>query len=188
MVKINKIYTRTGDDGTTGLVGGDRIAKDHPRVNAYGDVDELNSLIGWARTLADESKLYVLLEKLEKIQHQLFDIGAILASPAGATHSSLPTINEIKIKQLESWIDDATADLPELRSFVLPGGNQLNCSLHLARAVCRRTERAVLSLSRTEDVPKEILIYLNRLSDLLFAFARFASMQTGAREYLWSPS
>ena len=185
MVKINKIYTRTGDDGTTGLVGGERIPKDHPRVAAYGEVDELNAVIGWSRTLADQFKLFPLQEKLERIQHELFDMGAILASPPGAAHASLPALSDDQIARLESWIDEAVADLPELRSFVLPGGNELNSSLHIARTVCRRAERNVLALSRDEAVPQNVLVYLNRLSDLLFAFARFASMQTGANEYLW---
>lgn len=187
MVKINRIYTRTGDDGTTGLVGGERVPKDHPRVEAYGDVDELNSIVGWARTLAENHKLYDMAPKLERIEHELFDIGAVLATNPKSDMKGIPNIVDEQIRRLEQWIDSAVEGLPELKSFVLPGGNDANSVLHLARAVCRRAERSVLRLSRSEQVPQPVLIYLNRLSDTLFAFARQAAHQIGTGEYLWQP-
>lgn len=185
MVKINKIYTRTGDTGETGLVGGARVQKDSPRVEAYGEVDELNSLIGWARTLADREKADTLSSKLGEIQQSLFDLGSELATPPGASWPGMIVISDAQVTQLELWIDELIADVPELRSFVLPGGTELNAALHIARAVCRRVERAIVRLSRAETVSQTLRIYVNRLSDLLFAMARHESHRTKTPEYLW---
>jgi len=187
MVKINKIYTRKGDDGSTGLVGGARVAKDCLRVEAYGELDELNSIVGFARTLAEEHKREMLLVKLVRLQNEIFDLGSELASPAGSEWEGMLKATPEQAKRLEDWIDECNNKLPELTSFVLPGGTQLNSALHMARTVCRRVERRVLALSRTEEVSKDILIYLNRLSDLFFSMARYESFEAGTPEYLWEP-
>ena len=187
MVKINKIYTRGGDKGETQLVGGTKVSKDDLRVHAYGDVDELNCLIGAARTLAVEQKKNSLSEQLAKLQNELFDLGSELATQAGQEWEGMLTIEATHILRLESWIDELVKDLPELRSFVLPGGTQLNAVLHHARCVCRRAERHVVSLGREESVSEFVLQYLNRLSDLLFAMARAESKASNAQEFLWQP-
>ena len=187
MVKINKIYTRTGDDGTTGLVGGTRIEKDSLRVSAYGEVDELNSFLGRARTLAERESVKAISDKLSSLQSELFDLGSELATAAGVTWKGMLQINQRQIDRLEGWIDELSADLPELRSFVLPGGTELNSDLHIARTVCRRVERSILALSRSEEVSRLILVYFNRLSDLLFAMARYESHRAKVTEYLWIP-
>lgn len=186
MVKINKIYTRTGDDGTTGLVGGARVSKDSERVEAYGEIDELNAYLGVCRTLA-ERECSKNASLLAQIQNTLFDLGSELATPAGQTWEGMITVHGDHVQQLERWIDQLTADLPELRSFVLPGGNDLNGYLHIARTICRRAERRILRLQRSEDVSKEVIAYVNRLSDLLFAMARSESARIGTPEYLWQP-
>lgn len=187
MVKINRIYTRTGDDGTTGLVGGERVAKNSLRVSAYGDVDELNSILGLARTRAQAVGRVELEQKLETIQNELFDLGAELACAPGMDLSKMPTISADQGARLESWIDQFTDGIPELRSFVLPGGTELNGFLHLARAVCRRAERTAITLHQHEPVSEPVRVYLNRLSDLLFAMARFESHAANVPEYLWKP-
>lgn len=187
MVKINRIYTRTGDDGSTGLVGGERVAKNCFRVAAYGEVDELNSFLGQALTLASRCSRTALQGKLETIQNELFDLGAELASAPGTDLSGMPTVSASQVARLESWIDELCNGMPELRSFVLPGGTELNTSLHIARAVCRRAERAVLTLHQHEPVSEPVRAYVNRLSDLLFAMARFESHAAGIPEYLWKP-
>lgn len=187
MVKINKIYTRHGDDGTTGLVGGARVTKDSLRVESFGDVDELNSYLGWARTLCERDGVTALTEKLTTIQNTLFDLGSELATPPGSEWPGMKTVQERHAQQFEEWIDKLTEGLPELRSFVLPGGSELNSILHVARTVCRRAERTALKLSRHEQVSKFAIMYLNRLSDLLFAMARFESHRSGKPEYLWVP-
>lgn len=190
MVRINRIYTRTGDKGTTGLVDGSRVDKDSVKVEAYGCVDELNSFIGIARTLAENERLDILTDMLAAVQNELFDAGSLLASPPSPSQApspALPSITQENISRLEEWIDRLTDGIPDLKSFVLPGGNMLNANLHVCRAVCRRAERRVLTLSREEAVDQQIIIYLNRLSDLLFAMSRYASWQLGSQEYLWQP-
>ncbi len=188
MVKINRIYTRTGDDGNTHLVDGTRCAKDSLRVSAYGDVDELNSVIGMARTLAEARGFTVLNERLSILQNELFDAGSLLACPAEMDLSKLPMITNEQVTRLEHWIDECTEQLEELKSFVFPGGDELNAWLHLARTVCRRAERSIVTLSHRESVPSPIAIFFNRLSDLLFAWARLASKNAGTKEYLWVPN
>ena len=183
MVKINKIYTKTGDDGTTGLVGGARVRKDSVKVSAYGDIDELNSFIGWARTIATAD----FAEKLAQIQNELFDLGAELATPTDSKTNKVPKIPAAFATRLEQWIDEVTERVPELRSFVLPGGTELNARLHICRTVCRRAERSVLRLSQEEKVSSDAIIYLNRLSDFLFALARAESHRASVPEYLWKP-
>jgi cob(I)alamin adenosyltransferase len=188
MVKINKIYTKTGDNGTTGLVGGSRIEKASLKVEAYGELDELNCHLGMCRTLCEKHKRVRMHSMLALIQNEIFDIGAVVASPAGKEQLELMTVTTQSIERLEAWIDELISDIPELRSFVLPGGTELNASLHVARAVTRRVERRVNSLTREENVPRLILIYLNRLSDLLFAMARAESQAAKCSEYLWEPA
>ena len=187
MVTLNKIYTRTGDDGTTGLVGGARIKKNAIRVAAYGDIDELNSHLGLCVTLCSESSLYPLREKLIVIQNELFDIGSELASPPGTTNPSIPTTTPTQVNRLEMWIDEVNASLPTLQSFVLPGGTLLNAHLHIGRAVSRRAERSVLELHDAEPVNEHTRHYLNRLSDLLFVMSRSAAALAGSNEFLWVP-
>lgn len=187
MVKINKIYTRTGDKGETGLVGGKRIKKDALRVQAYGDIDELNSWLGLVRTGAEQSKCAALSAQLAQIQNELFDLGSELATPAGETYPGMVTMQNDQVTRLENWIDQAVSGVPELTSFVLPGGTELNGQLHIARTVCRRAERSIITLASNEKVSEAVLAYVNRLSDLLFALARTEAHAAGAQEFLWQP-
>jgi cob(I)alamin adenosyltransferase len=187
MVTLNKIYTRTGDDGHTGLVGGARIKKNALRVSAYGEVDELNSHIGLCVTLCTQPSEATLKDKLTSIQNELFDMGSELACPPGAAHATIPTTTAPQVDRLEQWIDEVNTPLPTLQSFVLPGGTLLNAHLHIARCVCRRAERAVLTLHDSEPVNEHVRHYLNRLSDLLFVMSRAASALSGAKEFLWVP-
>lgn len=189
MVKINKVYTKTGDTGTTSLVGGTRIQKSSLRVESYGEVDELSSALGIVRTMAiQKDKDSKLANTIAQIQQSLFDIGAELACPAGAEiPKSMRLVSDGDITELEGLIDQETASVPELRSFVLPGGTPLNAFLHLARAICRRAERSVWMLNTQEPVRQQIPQYLNRLSDLLFTLARSQAHAEGAPEFLWNP-
>lgn len=174
--RLSKIYTRTGDDGTTGLGNGQRTDKDSLRVEAYGTVDELNSVIGIVLSSDLEPGVR---EVLDMIQHRLFDLGGELAVP-GYT-----TLEARHVDQLESQLDRFNDELPPLKEFVLPGGNAAAAQCHLARTVCRRAERRVLSLSRDEAVNPEAQRYLNRLSDLLFVMARVLARAGGGQEVLW---
>jgi cob(I)alamin adenosyltransferase len=188
MVKINKIYTRTGDDGTTGLVGGDRVPKDSLKVESYGAVDELNAHLGMVRTLKESVDASSMMVKhLSYIQNVLFDIGSELATPAGVTYEGMICVDDAAVKLLEQWIDEYTENIPELRSFVLPGGSVVNAWLHTGRTVCRRAEREVIRLGREEKVSESIVKFLNRLSDLLFAMSRAEIYAEGKVEYLWKP-
>ena len=180
-----KIYTRTGDGGQTSLFGGGRVPKDHARVAAYGDVDELNTALG--AVLACEP---VALERelLESIQRDLFAIGARLAAPDAAKVAralAKAEVTEARVAALETAIDGAEAELEPLDAFILPGGTMKAALFHVARTVCRRGERAVVALSQTDDVPPIILTYLNRLSDLLFTLARLANRRAGFPERTW---
>ena len=179
-----KIYTKTGDTGETGLFGGGRVPKDHPRVAAYGDVDELNAAIGVVR--AGWPGFEVPL--LEQIQRDLFSVGGHLATPdPDKVKKALARaeFGERQVTELEHAIDRATAGLPELRAFVLPAGTPLAAALHVARTVCRRAERSVVHLAGQAPVPEIFLTYLNRLSDLLFTLARLANRQGGAGDVTW---
>ncbi|MDQ7843657.1 MAG: cob(I)yrinic acid a,c-diamide adenosyltransferase [Armatimonadota bacterium] len=177
------MYTRTGDRGETGLIGGQRVPKDHPRVEAYGAVDELNAVIGAARALTRETDL---LEVFDRIQHRLFDLGAELATPGPPKTPSAITDAEVKV--LEGVIDLYQETLPPLREFILPAGDPLAAALHVARTVCRRAERRVVTLARRESVNPEIIRYLNRLSDLLFVLARAANARAGTPDTTWQKS
>jgi cob(I)alamin adenosyltransferase len=180
-----KIYTRTGDEGETGLFGGGRVPKDHPRVAAYGDVDELNSTLGVARA-TPPAELFDGL--LESVQRDLFAIGGHLATPdPGKVARALARaeLSDMRIAEFERVMDSADLELPPLRAFVLPAGTPKAAALHVARAVCRRAERSVVHLSHAEVVPALFLVYLNRLSDLLFTLARLANHRGGAGDVTW---
>lgn len=180
-----KIYTRTGDRGTTGLFGGGRVPKDDSRVVAYGDVDELNAAIGVARAAAPIPRID---EVLAPIQRDLFGIGALLATPdLEKMHHQLTKarIDDSRIADLERAIDDCDAELEQLHAFVLPGGTPKSAALHVARTVCRRAERSVIHLQHSVELPQLAVIYLNRLSDLLFSLARVANKLEGAGEVTW---
>ena len=192
-VAINRVYTRRGDQGDTGLAGGQRVPKDSPRIEAYGTVDELNAFLVAARATATElsarqTKLAGLAEALLRVQHELFNLGSILATLPEDVHPKQARVTEADIERLESEMDAMNAELPGLRSFVLAGGSRLDAELHICRTVCRRAERLVVALSRGETVPPEAVRYLNRLSDALFVWARWAAHVTGAAETLWDPN
>lgn len=180
-----KIYTKTGDAGHTGLFGGGRVDKDHPRVEAYGDVDELNAFIGLARSIEMMPRID---EVLVPIQRDLFSIGALLATP---DHDKMreqlqkARIDDERIAELERAIDDCERELEPLRSFIVPGGTPKSSALHVARTACRRAERRVVALNREVGLPEVAIIYLNRLSDLLFMLARVANHRAGAGEVTW---
>lgn len=180
-----KIYTKTGDRGETGLFGGGRVPKDHPRTSAYGDVDELNSAIGVARATAPTELFDALLDS---IQRDLFAIGGHLATPDPAKVAKALEKAELaagRVTLFEQTMDEADSELPSLRAFVLPGGTPKAAALHLARTVCRRAERSVVSLSHESEVPELFLAYLNRLSDLLFTLARLANHRAGSGDATW---
>jgi cob(I)alamin adenosyltransferase len=183
-----KIYTRTGDAGETGLFGGGRVGKDAERVDAYGEVDELNAVLGVAISLCRDEEISVLLREL---QRDLFILGAILASPAaeegGRASAHVPELDPARIEAMERSIDAAEEELPQLRNFILPGGDAGAAALHLARTVCRRAERRVVALAREVALPGTVLPYLNRLSDLLFTLARLANRRAGVEELPWTP-
>lgn len=180
-----KIYTKTGDDGRTGLFGGGRVEKDHARVEAYGDVDELNAVIGAARAVEMMPRVD---EILAPVQRDLFAIGALLATPHPEKHREQlekARLSDKRIAQLEQAIDDGEDELEPLKAFILPGGTPKASALHVARTVCRRAERSIIRLQRTDEVPQIIIVYLNRLSDLLFVLARVANRRAGAGEVTW---
>lgn len=177
-----KIYTRSGDDGTTGLLGGSRVSKGNPRIDCYGNVDELNASIGWAAVVAGAE----LSAMLQTIQNELFAVGSLLAVADGAAPpATLPPIEEAWVSRLEMQIDEASARLPALRNFVLPGGNELAARLHVARTVCRRGERKLVEFSSDRPVSPIVLTYLNRLSDWLFVQAREANRSAGVEDLCW---
>ncbi len=187
-ILINKVYTRGGDAGQTSLVGGQRVDKDCLKLETYGTVDELICLVGTACTAIEVSELPVkinLIQALRKVQNKLFDMGSILATPAGETYPSMPQILDQNSLDLEEEMDRMQIDLEPLNSFVLPGGNFPNAYLHQCRAVCRRAEREILRLSREEAVDVRLIKYINRLSDYFFVMARYVSAKAGVKEYLW---
>ncbi len=180
-----KIYTKTGDEGDTGLFGGGRVSKDHPRVAAYGEIDELNAVIGMARAIEVMSRID---EVLAPVQRDLFSLGALLATPdieKMKEQLQKARISDARIAQLEQAIDDGEAELEPLKAFILPGGTPKAAALHVARTTCRRAERAVIHLQRETQIPQIVVIYLNRLSDLLFILARVANRRAGAGEVTW---
>ena len=192
-IALNRIYTRMGDGGDTHLVGGQRVAKDDARIDGYGTVDELNATVGLARSTAEElsrdtPRLRELASMLKRVQHELFNLGSILATLPEDVHPKQPRITSAEIEQLEREIDRANAELHPLRSFVLPGGTRLDAELHVCRTVCRRAERLLVALAKTQGVPKEAAQYLNRLSDAFFVWSRWANHVLGSPETLWAPN
>lgn len=180
-----KIYTKTGDQGDTGLFGGGRVPKDHPRVEAYGAVDELNAVLGLARSIEMMPRID---EVVAPVQRDLFALGALLATPdleRMREQLEKARISDARIAQLEQAIDDGEAELEPLKAFILPGGTPKAAALHVARTTCRRAERAVIHLQREAEIPQIVIVYLNRLSDLLFVLARVANRRAGAGEVTW---
>jgi cob(I)alamin adenosyltransferase len=192
------VYTRHGDGGTTRLVGGQLVPKNDARIDTYGTVDELNSFIGAARqsiieslpTAPPESRgaLAELCESLLRVQHELFNLGSVLATLPEDVHPRQPRVTKAEVKLLEEEMDRCQEQLPPLRSFVLPGGSRANTDLHVARTVCRRAERLCVELARDAEVDTLAITYLNRLSDALFVWSRWASMLLGVKETLWEPN
>lgn len=174
------IYTRTGDKGQTSLFGGSRVLKSDDRVDTYGTIDELNSLLGLV-VANIEARHKKLATELEGIQHDLFDIGSYLADPSAKQVERLPE----RIKLFENRIDQMTEKMPELHNFILPGGGRVGASLHQARTVCRRAERRLVSLMQHQDVDEQVVKYVNRLSDLLFTMARFVNHKEKKKETIW---
>lgn len=190
---LNRIYTKTGDAGETLLASGERVPKDAPRIECYGTVDELNSFVGAAALSASEAAartpaLGELARILRRVQHELFNLGSILATTPEKIHPRQARITEEDVAALERAIDRFNASLPPLRSFVLPGGSRLSVKLHICRTVCRRAERLLVAASRGETIDPVNLRYLNRLGDALFVWSRWANVELGVEEVLWSPN
>lgn len=193
---INRVYTRRGDTGTTDLVGGQTVSKAHPRIEAYGTVDELNATIGAARQVildeyGDDSAFRDLAETLLRVQHELFNLGSVLATLPEDVGEQMPRITDEDVEALEESIDAYNEDLPELRSFVLPGGSRLNVELHRARTLCRRAERTAVRLvdQKEAEVDSEAIGYLNRLGDALFVWSRWVIVQAAhGDEVVWEPN
>jgi cob(I)alamin adenosyltransferase len=184
---LNRIYTKTGDQGQTHLAGGQRVSKDSARIECYGTVDELNAFVGMASISASES-VPELAPILRRVQHELFNLGSILATRPEDVHPKQARVTEAEVCQLEMEIDRMNADLAPLRSFVLPGGTRLNTELHACRTICRRAERLAVTLARDEAIPSETIQYLNRLSDAFFVWSRWVNHVLGIPEVLWEPN
>ncbi len=192
-IALNRVYTRSGDAGETGLANGRRVAKDDPRVEAFGTIDELNCCVGRARaSLAALQARWPALEPLGqsllRIQHELFNLGSQVATDPGSLGERQPRVLPAQVECLEAEIDAANRELQPLRSFVLPGGSALNADLHACRAVCRRAERRVVSLARSAPACDLAVRYLNRLSDAFFVWSRWACRCSGQPETLWQPN
>ena len=190
-MRITRVYTRTGDAGQTGLVGGARVDKDHVRIEAYGTVDELNAVIGVVRALhrsggANAHALARMDPMLNRIQNELFDVGADLATPPTARWDGMHRVGGDEVTRIERWCDELNEELPPLKEFILPGGGLIGAQLHQARTVCRRAERDVVRLMHVEpEVGVGCMKYLNRLSDFLFILSRWAAKQSGEPEAFW---
>ncbi len=189
-MRISKVYTRTGDAGKTRLAGGQEVWKDSTRVEAYGTVDELNSMLGLVRVSNEQASTNAeASEFIENIlkwtQNKLFDLGGILATAPGESFPNMPTVIPEDVAHLEHLIDECQKDLAPLKEFILPGGGQISALLHVARTICRRAERLCVTLSKEESVAKELVAFLNRLSDALFVFARWVANKQGEAEFLW---
>jgi cob(I)alamin adenosyltransferase len=186
-----KIYTRTGDDGSTGLFGGGRVRKSDPRIECYGTIDELNASIGLAAAAVagpavGSTPADALSDSLRQIQHELFNIGSHLATPAESPSAAkLPPLEESIVARLEMQMDQADEQLAKLRQFILPAGSEAACRLHLARTICRRAERRIVAFAMDRPVPHVIITYLNRLSDWLFVMARLANQRSGREDVPW---
>lgn len=187
---INRVYTGLGDEGQTRLAGGQKVEKSDVRIEAYGTLDELNATLGIAVEEARENRaagVQRLAARIRRVQNELFDVGGELAVLPAGRHEKQVLISDEDVRRLERELDEVNADLPVLRSFVLPGGGRLSALLHVARTVCRRAERRVVTLHRDEPQRAELLKYLNRLSDWLFVMGRFAVASSGSDEVLWKP-
>ena len=188
-IRITKVYTRGGDGGESALVGGKRVPKDDLRIEAYGTLDELNSIVGLARVFNAESPEGGVRDRLDGIfkvlQNELFDLGSELATPAESAYEGMFRVGDAEVAALEALMDELQEDLEALSSFILPGGGKVSGFLHQARTVCRRAERIVFQLGKVEDIGGGPLRYLNRLSDLFFVLSRWAGNQAGEAEYLW---
>lgn len=189
-MRISKVYTRTGDAGKTRLAGGQEVWKDSVRVEAYGTVDELNSMLGLARALNEQAGTNTgastfMENTLKWTQNKLFDLGGILATAPGEVFPNMPTVADADVAHVEHLIDECQKDLAPLKEFILPGGGQLPALLHVARTICRRAERLCVTLAKEESVSAELVTFLNRLSDALFVFARWVAKQQGEPELLW---
>jgi len=188
-IALNRIYTKRGDTGETSLVGGQRVSKDAARIETYGTVDELNAFLGVATvSCGEDRRLAPLATILQRVQHELFNLGSILATQPADVHPQQPRVTSFEIAQLEREIDDMNSALPPLRSFVLPGGSRLSAELHVTRTVCRRAERLLVALAREESIPPETIRYLNRLSDAMFVWSRWVNHALGVPEVLWEPN
>ena len=188
MVRITKVYTKGGDAGETSLVGGARVSKDAIRIECYGTIDELNACVGLVRAaLASSKSNERLLPIISRVQNELFNLGAELATPDSERRAKSPAVHERHIEALELEIDELNAELPDLTSFILPGGGAASAHFHLARTVCRRAERLLVALAREAEVGEHCLPYLNRLSDAFFVFGRWAARADGEAEPLWAP-
>ncbi|MBZ5605908.1 MAG: cob(I)yrinic acid a,c-diamide adenosyltransferase [Acidobacteriia bacterium] len=190
---LNRIYTKRGDKGETSLAGGQRLPKDSLRIEAYGTVDELNAFVGLVAISCQEKagedpRVGLLASMIRRVQHELFNLGSILATKPEDVHPKQARVTAAEVAQLEREIDAMNEDLPPLRSFVLPGGTRLNAELHVARTVCRRAERLLVTASREEEIPPEAIQYLNRLSDALFVWSRWANFILRVPEVLWDPN
>jgi cob(I)alamin adenosyltransferase len=190
---LNRIYTRTGDQGDTSLASGERVPKDAPRIECYGTVDELNAFAGLAAVTAREASpacpaLLEIERILVRIQQELFNLGSNLSTLPGSVHPRQPRVGGAEVEQLEAEMDRMNHELAELRSFVLPGGSRLAAELHICRTVCRRAERRLIALSRHGGVDQVNIRYLNRLSDAFFVFSRWANLKLGRAEVLWAPN
>ena len=189
-VRITRVYTRTGDDGTTALVGGARVPKDAKRIAAYGAIDELNASLGLARVfneerLAEGEGHQWLDDVLRRLQNELFDLGSELATPEDAVYEGMFRFSEQEVKALERLMDQCQKELEPLKSFILPGGGRIGGFLHQCRTICRRAERDILALSREEPLNPCLLKYVNRLSDVFFVLSRWVGKRLGEKEYLW---
>jgi|HubBroStandDraft_1064217.scaffolds.fasta_scaffold42554_2 cob(I)alamin adenosyltransferase len=190
-IRLSRIYTRTGDKGQTALVGGKRVPKESARLEAYGTIDELNSIVGIVRTYLPDyrerlrSEFDAYSESLRRIQNELFDVGSELATPPDGEYPQMHKMGAGEIKKLEEEMDAMEKELEPLKSFTLPGGGVLNAFLHQARTVCRRAERVCWRLKREEDINDNLIIYVNRLSDHLFVQSRWVAKRLGEPEFLW---
>ena len=187
-ITINKVYTKTGDKGLTSIVGGHKFSKSDLRIGAFGEIEELNALIGMCCVESDDILKNTLFPYLQRVQHELFNLGNMLATLPENHNSEMPSINDSDIVFMEDKIDAINSNLPVLKSFILPGGSELSVNFHLARSVCRRCERLVVSLSEMHEVDFVIIKYLNRLSDLLFVLSRWANCEKKIKENIWNPN
>jgi len=186
-ITINKVYTKKGDDGYTSLIGGEKVKKNSARICGFGEIDELNVLLGLCATNTEIDKLKIK-SKIVKIQNDLFNLGNMLATPAEYMNSKNPQISENSVKFLEDYIDIYNKKLDSLSSFILPGGSKTSIDFHIARVVCRRCERLIVGMRETDNIDLIIIKYLNRLSDLLFVWGRYSNFILGVEEVLWNPN